>query len=445
MACAGAAGAVILLTSSALMSEAQAGAFGLRDQSAYGEGLAFAGMAAGGSLSSMFWNPATLSAVMGFQTETSATFVAPRASIDVLSPFTSNEGDVVANAALVSGYDAYRINDRVVLGLAITEPFGMRSKYDFGSELRNQGIAGTSSITTFNINPMLSVDLTDWLSVGAGFQAQYLDIRYTGVGASLGQLSVPGVPLPLSLGANASLDGDSWAYGYNVGVLLKPREGTEIGIGYRSGLKYSIDSKLTGSVTGSLLGQSLLTVPLDLDATAKLETPAKLSVGVRQAITDRWRVMGGVEWDQWSRFKQVSVQAKDKVAVSGVGEITVPEQDIVFGYDDGWFFSGGTEYDVSPKWTLRAGVAYELSPVGNSARQFRLPDVDRVSGSAGFTYKACERCLIDASYAYVAGVGDDHVQSSSGAVRGEVNADAHIVSLGFRYRFGGTPTGSHAN
>jgi len=42
-------------------SAAHAGAFGLREQSAAGQGLSFAGAAAGGAgLGSMFWNPATM-------------------------------------------------------------------------------------------------------------------------------------------------------------------------------------------------------------------------------------------------------------------------------------------------------------------------------------------------------------------------------------------------
>src|SRR3954447_16629410 len=46
------------------MSNAHAGgAFAVRQQSAYGQGTSFAGIAAGGSLSSMFWNPATLADV----------------------------------------------------------------------------------------------------------------------------------------------------------------------------------------------------------------------------------------------------------------------------------------------------------------------------------------------------------------------------------------------
>ncbi len=65
---------------------AQAGGFGLREQSAYYQGTSFAGNAAGGAgLASMYWNPAAISFVPGLQLEGNVTYIAPHASIDVLS------------------------------------------------------------------------------------------------------------------------------------------------------------------------------------------------------------------------------------------------------------------------------------------------------------------------------------------------------------------------
>src|ERR687886_445154 len=67
-----------------LAAEAQAGGFYIREQSAYGLGEAFAGIAAGGpSLSSMFWNPATITQHPGFQTEQNLSLVWAHGSIDV--------------------------------------------------------------------------------------------------------------------------------------------------------------------------------------------------------------------------------------------------------------------------------------------------------------------------------------------------------------------------
>ncbi|MCJ2100501.1 outer membrane protein transport protein, partial [Methylobacterium sp. E-046] len=50
--------------------QAHAGAFGIREQSTQAQGLAWAGAASGsGGVSSMFWNPATITMRPGFVAE----------------------------------------------------------------------------------------------------------------------------------------------------------------------------------------------------------------------------------------------------------------------------------------------------------------------------------------------------------------------------------------
>src|SRR5512143_3351484 len=51
-------------------AQANAGGFAIHEQSSYGQGSSFAGVAAGGALSSMFWNPATMTQVPGIVSET---------------------------------------------------------------------------------------------------------------------------------------------------------------------------------------------------------------------------------------------------------------------------------------------------------------------------------------------------------------------------------------
>ncbi|MBX2806803.1 MAG: transporter, partial [Hyphomicrobiales bacterium] len=52
------------------MATANAGAFAVREQSAYYQGMSFAGAGTGDTLSSMYWNSAAAAAVEGFNTET---------------------------------------------------------------------------------------------------------------------------------------------------------------------------------------------------------------------------------------------------------------------------------------------------------------------------------------------------------------------------------------
>ena len=53
-------GTTALVTLAVGTTQALAGGLALREQSAWGEGTSYAGVAAGGSLSAMFWNPATI-------------------------------------------------------------------------------------------------------------------------------------------------------------------------------------------------------------------------------------------------------------------------------------------------------------------------------------------------------------------------------------------------
>src|SRR5258708_29492984 len=72
------ASAAVLIPMMAI--EANAGAFGLREQSTVGQGDAFAGVAAGGAVSPMFWDPATMSQTPSLGIEANPTRILPQAN-----------------------------------------------------------------------------------------------------------------------------------------------------------------------------------------------------------------------------------------------------------------------------------------------------------------------------------------------------------------------------
>src|SRR6478736_958783 len=61
-------------------TQANAGGFAIHEQSVYGQGTSFAGIAAGGALSSMYWNPATMTQFAGKGLEVGASAIFPFAS-----------------------------------------------------------------------------------------------------------------------------------------------------------------------------------------------------------------------------------------------------------------------------------------------------------------------------------------------------------------------------
>lgn len=375
-------------------SLAHAGAFGLREQSAHGQGSSFAGVAAGGSLSSSYWNPATLADVMGLEVEQVATFIVPITEVNVTG--VGGQGDVGRDGFVPAGYGAYRLNDKVVFGVAVNGPFGLRTKYPMASPIR--AVAGTSEVFSINVNPMVSYQITDSVAVGVGAQFQYLDVRLTS--------TTTGV-----------LDGDDYGIGFTAGIQWQPTENTQIGLGYRSFVEHDLE--------GTLTAVGAITVP-------GVKTPDLVSLGIRHRINDAWTAMATVEWANWSNIGTFPV-------VSG----GVPISALPFDYNDGWFASVGAEYAWNDQLTLRGGVGYEWSPMDDANRGFRLPDDDRLWLSVGGSYEASERMSFDLGYSFLTTFDTDLSPAGAGGpvtngpFGGSADAVVHIFSAGLKYRFGG--------
>ena len=110
--------AVSLAALIAAQGAARAGAFAVREQSATAQGYSFAGAASGsGVLSSMFWNPATITMAPGWQSEYHLSLVVPEVKIDPVagtSPFLlplGPSGDIGQDAIVPASYCSYQVNE----------------------------------------------------------------------------------------------------------------------------------------------------------------------------------------------------------------------------------------------------------------------------------------------------------------------------------------------
>lgn len=402
---------------------AQAGGFGLREQSAYYQGTSFAGNAAGGAgLASMYWNPAAISFVPGLQLEGNVTYIAPHASIDVTSARSAlgrnlgnvGVGDIVDNGVLPTGYATYAW-DRWAVGLSLTSPYGLITDAPCNWSGRYYGCY--NRIADFNMAAQVAYRVTDWLTLGGGLQANYMDAR-------LGQAQlITGAPTYTT--GYTQVDGSSLAYGFTLGALFTLAPGTTLGVGYRSQLSQNLDGLTTiYTPLGTPLGV--------LSANAGMTLPDQVTASFRSKLDPRWTVMGTVEWTNWSTMQEL-------VIVSNAGAPSV----LSLHWQDGWFFSGGVEYQWDPKLALRAGLAYEISPVTDEYRTPRLPDSNRLWLSAGLTYAWTPQLSLDFAYTHIFGQSgnialgpNDPANLTRGTLVAEVNnAYVDIVSLGIRYKF----------
>ena len=415
--------------------QANAGGLAVHEQSVYGQGTSFAGIAAGGALSSMYWNPATMTQFPGKGLEVGASAIFPYASNSPLpapaptlfgTPVGGGTFDIANDALVPNGYFTYQFGPNLWLGMSLNSPFGLSQGFPDLWAGRDYA-ANSSKLVTYNAAPSLAYRFNDWISVGIGAQIQYFKATFN-KGATL--------PIPAAPIADVTLHGDGWAYGLTAGVTLTPTPTTTIGVGYRSALNQSVDGSL--QTTGAIAGSSNPSV----NTTVKL--PDTVSLGLRQRVTPQFTLLGTAEWTNWSRIGTSNIlTASGAPALICVGP-TCAAAAIPFQYKDGWFFALGGEYQWSDRLTVRAGAAYEISPIDDRVRVPLIPDNNRVWASIGASWQVFRGFSFDLAYSHI-WVQDPSVNITAVSGNpsfdginyiGAVNAHADVFSVAMVYRWG---------
>jgi long-chain fatty acid transport protein len=424
---------------------AEAAGFALHEQSATGQGSAFAGVAAGGDPSSMFFNPATMGLVEGYQIQSVINIIMPTAKLRNSSASTiggvpiqgrDQISDIEDNAVVPALYAIAPLGPDWRLGLAVNVPFGLESDYQRNWVGRYQAL--NSKLKTININPMVSWRAMPWLTLGAGVQAQYADAQLTQA-IDIGTIGAgAGIPTaaPGQQDGFARTTGNDWSYGYNLGVVVEPLQGTRFGLGYRS----EIDHRLKGDTDFTLDQQGIGSIIKgatgafqDSGITADLDTPASVSFGVRQDLGDRFALLGELDWTRWSSFDQLEVAFDNPAQPSSVTEEK---------WNDTWFASVGGLWKATDTLTLRAGIAYDQSPVTDKYRTPRVPDEDRYWLSMGAGWQPLDWLSLDVAYSHIF-VDDPKVDlkatDEGSQLRGNLSAtyDASIdlIAISAKIRF----------
>jgi long-chain fatty acid transport protein len=423
---------------------AHAGGFGVREQSTTFLGSAFAGSAAGGDLSSMYWNPAAVAAAgPGCSTASSYSLIIGRSDATAdgglfatgapLAPGVAAPGlspdstDVGSDVLVPATYLGCQVTDKLFVGVALNSPFGFLTKPD-DTGWAGSPFAITSKVFSADVAPTVAYRLTPTLTLGAGVQVEYFRLRLTH-GA---------FPSPLGpLSGARQYEAEDVGVGGTAGLLWQPLPGTSLGLGYRSAVGVDAGGWFRRN-PGLTSGPAVST-----HAEAGLTLPEEVTASFRQAVAPDWAVLGTVEWTNWSRLGDVSAEGGG-CGPGGVCEV------LNLNYRDGWYYSLGAEYAYSPVLTLRAGVAYETSPITDRTRDILLPDSNRVFLNAGASYRYSEHIVLDVGYSHIffedapfcianPATGSTHCSSSTPPaavlLRGDSDTAVDIVSLGFRYRF----------
>jgi long-chain fatty acid transport protein len=449
-----------LLAIGASASGALAGGFALREQSAYYQGMSFAGIAAGDGLSAIFWNPAAVANFDGTNTSSTYTLIIPHAEIHVndvdvphgpivsrVAPITADlggfdsagadSGDIAGMALTSASYANYQVSQNLYVGMSFNGPFGLATEPDEDLHYLGSVLARTGKLFTLNGSPTIGFKLAPGLMIGGGAQIEWAEGTFK---------FATGSPVTDS----TSFKGDDWAFGGTAGVLWQPSSSTSIGLGWRSQLSHTLEGTFKTPETvvplnlvlgGVIVGTTQLRIAeTATKAEVDLELPDIVTLSLRQKLSSSMRVSGTVEWTNWSRFQELNLKAAAD-GVLGDGTVVAKGDTIALieaNWDDGWFFALGGEFDWTDAITLRGGVAYEISPVDDPTKRIiSIPDSDRVWLSTGLTYHHSATTTVDvgATFIFLEDAEFDRTSTSGVHLTGETQAHTVILSAGLNTKW----------
>lgn len=374
----------------------------------------------------------------------------------------SDSGKITEITAAPHVYGAYKLNDRVTLGMGMYIPFGSKTDYADDSVLRYN--INKLGLTTIALEPAVAFKASEKHSFAAGLIAQYSRAeltKYADWSASQPDIAlkaieagrVPTIPMAIPGASNRAnwqgrgdVKGHDWGFGYHLGWMFNVNDRLRLGVAYRSKVSHNLkgtakwqpDGSVSKALEPMFRGRGYLASE---GASVKIVTPESLSVHGMYRATDKLNLFSDVTWTRHSRFnKAVLMFENEKNVVNGKSNQTT----IVPNWRDTVKVALGGSYQYSEPLQLRAGIAFDQSPVRSSAdRQNTLPDANRLWLSAGLRYVYQKRHVFDTALSYVHINSSDFVASaatgsevdSKGATSAKFKSHAAIVGVQYTYKF----------
>lgn len=352
----------------------------------------------------LFTNPAGMTRLEGVQVQVGAeglygalTF-APDANTSVSG---NNGGNAIGFLPSGSAFVTYAPWDDFRFGFGVVSNFGLSEKWDGGWVGRYY--TTQSTLIGFSLLPSIAWHIAGGLSVGVTFNAMYGYLKQT---AAVQNLE------PNSADGSLAIQSSTWGFGGNVGVMYEFNKGSRLGISYTSPVSLSFSSKPTFSglgpgMTAAIQARNLDTTSIDLGMTV----PQTVMLSYFQALNEKWAVMADVGWQNWAAFGTIDVQVTNSNPQSLTTNI---------GYTNTWHGALGGQVQLSEKWQLDFGIAYDSTMTTLSNRSLSLAIGDAWRFGLGTKWAVNSNWTLGLAYEFLWG-GSPTVHVDRGPLAGTVS------------------------
>ncbi|MDR2789626.1 MAG: outer membrane protein transport protein [Campylobacteraceae bacterium] len=292
-------------------------------------------------------------------------------------------------------------------GFSAVVPGGLAKRWDSPYQAST---AKKFSLKIIEANPTAAYKVNDYVAIGFGARAVY----------STGEVASHEAGI-----TKMDMEGDSFDFGYNLALSIRPTEALKFAAAYRSKVDLTIDGDADLNAypyAYTYNGAASVEVPL----------PAVLDLALAYTLFKKTTVEFVYERVYWSAFKQIDFEFPNESGnpiLSGFGRARIKN------WEDSNTFRLGITHLATDNLKLMAGFTIDKTPAPDENLAFELPDANSKNYSAGFEYKLNDDMSIGVAYLFSDKEKRGITNNNYGLNGTFMDGGAHLVNMSFKYRF----------
>ena len=352
----------------ALLAPQVAGAegFAINEWSAEGVAMGGARMFAEDDAANVAYNPASITKVKGEVMKSSYTYLSPHGNYklyDGAGKEIEDGKNVVHAGWAVGSYYVRQINDKEWFGIGAFPRFAMVSEFERASKASTN--AFFSKLNGVSVTPTYAHKFDKKWSAAVGAEINYVGLEL--------QRNSYDPRVQMNVGATQT-EGESYALGWNAAANYAFDDKNEIGVVYRSRITHSLeaDFKLY-PVTGG---------KITADAYGVVTLPDSWDIGYNHKFDKKTRLELKATRTNWSTYDALNISLSNH----SVPDKLPSDVNSAKNWESGWRYAIGLEHNLSDKYAVMAGFAFDESSIPYNGGDFMVPTGLRRTYSIGARY-----------------------------------------------------------
>lgn len=360
----------------ALLAPQVAGAegFAINEWSAEGVAMGGARMFAEDDAANVAYNPASITKVKGEAMKSSYTYLSPHGSYKAdINDYKDSDGNIVhpepeyghnkVHAGwAVGSYYVRQINDKEWFGIGAFPRFAMVSEFERASKASTN--AFFSKLNGVSVTPTYAHKFDKKWSAAVGAEINYVGLELQK------NLVIP----TAGVNGTTQIEGESYALGWNAAANYAFDDKNEIGVVYRSRITHSLEADFK---MYPVIGDKITA-----DAYGVVTLPDSWDIGYNHKFDKKTRLELKATRTNWSTYDALNISLSNP-SVPGVLPSNVDSDK---NWENGWRYAIGLEHNLSDKYTVMAGFAFDESSIPHDGGDFMVPTGLRRTYSIGARY-----------------------------------------------------------